>query len=82
MEPLPGWLSTLISPPIIWQKRRVMARPRPVPPNLRVVEASAWVKARRAPSICSGVMPTPVSLDGESESTRLPSTADAADASG
>ena len=43
--PLPGTLCTVTSPPIIWQKRRVMASPSPVPPNLRVVEASAWVKA-------------------------------------
>ncbi len=45
VEPLPGSLSTVMSPPIIWQNRRVIARPRPVPPYLRVVEASAWVKA-------------------------------------
>jgi hypothetical protein len=38
-EPLPGSLSTVMSPPIIWQKRLLIARPRPVPPYLRVVEA-------------------------------------------
>ena len=31
-----------MSPPISWQNLRLMASPRPVPPNLRVVEASAW----------------------------------------
>jgi len=31
-----------MSPPIIWQKRLLIASPRPVPPYLRVVEASAW----------------------------------------
>ena len=40
-EPLPGSLSTVMSPPIIWQKRLLIASPRPVPPYLRVVEASA-----------------------------------------
>ena len=41
--PRPASLVTLISPPIIWQNLRVIVRPRPVPPNCRVVEASAWV---------------------------------------
>ena len=43
--PWPGSLSTVTSPPIIRQKRRLIARPRPVPPYLRVVDASAWVNA-------------------------------------
>ena len=30
--PRPGSLSTVTSPPIIWQNRRLRARPRPVPP--------------------------------------------------
>jgi hypothetical protein len=29
-------------PPIIWQNRRLMARPRPVPPYLLAVEEEAW----------------------------------------
>jgi hypothetical protein len=37
VEPRPGSLSTVISPPIIWQKRLLIASPRPVPPYLRVV---------------------------------------------
>ena len=41
VDPRPGWLSTVMSPPIIWQKRLLIARPRPVPPYLRVVDASA-----------------------------------------
>src|SRR6516164_1114598 len=41
VEPRPGWLSTVMSPPIIWQKRLLIASPRPVPPYLRVVDASA-----------------------------------------
>src|SRR5262249_40031333 len=44
VDPLPISLATWTSPPIIWQNLRVMASPRPVPPNLRVVEASACTK--------------------------------------
>ena len=36
-EPLPGSLSTVMSPPIIWQKRLLIASPRPVPPYLLAV---------------------------------------------
>ncbi len=32
VEPSPMALSTVISPPIIWQKRRLIGRPSPVPP--------------------------------------------------
>ena len=60
--PSPGTLWTVTSPPIIWQKRRVRARPRPVPPNLRVVEASAWVKSWKSLTILSGLRPMPVSV--------------------
>jgi len=42
IPPRLGSLSTVMSPPIIWQKRLLIASPRPVPPYLRVVEASAW----------------------------------------
>ena len=45
VEPLPGSLATRMSPPIKRQHLRLMASPSPVPPNLRVVEASAWEKA-------------------------------------
>jgi hypothetical protein len=33
-DPLPGSLATVMSPPIIWQNRRLITRPRPVPPYL------------------------------------------------
>jgi len=39
--PMPGLLSTLICPPIISTNRLLIARPRPVPPNFRVVDVSA-----------------------------------------
>ena len=45
VEPWPGSLATVMSPPIIWQKRRLIASPSPVPPYLRVVEASAWTNS-------------------------------------
>ena len=50
-----------MSPPIISQNLRVMARPRPVPPYLRVVDASACVNASNTFATCSGVMPMPES---------------------
>ena len=34
---------------------REMARPRPVPPNLRVVEVSAWENASKSRSVSAGV---------------------------
>jgi hypothetical protein len=37
VDPTPGLLSTVTSPPIIRQNRRVSARPKPVPPNFRLV---------------------------------------------
>jgi hypothetical protein len=43
--PPPGSLRTPISPPINSTSWALMARPRPVPPNLRVVEPSACAKA-------------------------------------
>ena len=43
--PLPNSLLSSITPPIIWIRRWLMAKPRPVPPNFRVVEASACVKS-------------------------------------
>src|SRR5665213_2407879 len=61
-EPFPDSLVTVTSPPIISAKRRLIARPRPVPPNFRVVEASACVKGVKSFSSCSGVMPMPVSV--------------------
>ncbi len=62
VDPLPGALSTVTSPPIIWQKRRVIASPSPVPPYLRVVDASACENGWKSRPSCSEVMPMPVSL--------------------
>ena len=43
-EPFPSSLSTQMLPPISSVSLRLMARPSPVPPYLRVVEASTWEK--------------------------------------
>jgi hypothetical protein len=42
VDPRLGSLSTVISPPIIWQKRLLIASPRPVPPYLLAVAEEAW----------------------------------------
>src|SRR5579872_5869474 len=44
VEPFLGMLSTHILPPINSTRRLLMARPRPVPPYCREVDASAWLK--------------------------------------
>src|SRR5207248_2896446 len=61
VEPTPGWLLTLTSPPNIWANCRVMARPNPVPPYRRVVDGSAWLKAWNSRPTCSSLIPMPVS---------------------
>ncbi len=59
--PLPTTLETVISPPIIRTSLRLMARPSPVPPYLRVTVVSACEKVSKiSPSLSSG-MPMPES---------------------
>ena len=60
-EPTPFWLFTVIEPPMSLANRRVMAKPRPVPPNFRVVLSSACEKTRKIRSHSSSEMPIPVS---------------------
>ena len=43
VEPLPGVLSTVRSPPIRRASLRLITRPSPVPPYFRVVDVSACV---------------------------------------
>src|SRR5258707_11182063 len=69
-EPLPSSLVTVTSPPIMRASLRVMARPRPVPPNRCAVEASAWVNSSNSLARCSGVMPIPVSATASSIQSR------------
>ena len=66
--PEPRVLSAQILPPINSTKRFEMARPRPVPPYLRVVETSACEKlSKMAPRRSAGI-PMPVS---ETEKCRM-----------
>ena len=60
--PSPGVLSPLISPPSIWARRRLIVRPRPVPPKRRVIELSACEKGWKMAAICSEFMPRPESI--------------------
>ena len=59
--PTPGSLSSQMRPPINSTSLREIVRPRPVPPCLRVVDMSAWVKGWNSFADCSCVMPMPVS---------------------
>ena len=59
--PCPWTLASLISPPSSTASSRLMARPRPVPPYLREVPASACWKASKISRCFSGAMPMPVS---------------------
>ena len=60
-DPRPGSLCTISSPPMRRHSFRLIASPSPVPPNCRVVDVSAWVKASKMRSCWSGAMPMPVS---------------------
>ena len=59
---MPGVLRRVSSPPSSCASSRLMARPRPVPPYLRLVEASACWKASNTIFCFSTGMPTPVSV--------------------
>ena len=60
--PLPAMLLRRISPPSRCASSRLMASPRPVPPYLRAVPASACWNASKMIRCFSGGMPMPVSL--------------------
>ena len=57
--PRPGSLSTVMSPPIIRQSRRLSASPSPVPPYLRVVGRVGLGELLEEPRQLLGVMPMP-----------------------
>ena len=63
MNELPtlGVLRSWISPPSSEDSSRLMARPRPVPPYLRLVDASACWNASKIIFCFSSGMPMPVS---------------------
>ena len=62
VAPWPGWLSTPISPPIMLVSCREIASPSPVPPYLRVVDASTCVKLWNRRLCAASLIPIPVSL--------------------
>ena len=61
VQPLPGALFRWISPPSSVASSRVIASPRPVPPYLRLVPASACWNASKISFCFSRGMPMPVS---------------------
>ena len=61
VEPMPGSLSTHMRPCICSTRLLEMTSPSPVPPYLRVVEASAWLNDWNNRPHCSGDMPMPES---------------------
>ena len=67
--PTPGVLVAPASPPISSASCFVIARPRPVPPWVRVVELSACSNAEKSFGITSGAMPIPVSCTSKRTST-------------
>jgi hypothetical protein len=60
--PCPAPLTSRISPPSSIASSRLIARPRPVPPYLRLVPASACWNASKISFCFSGAMPMPVSV--------------------
>ena len=60
--PFPSSLRTSMSPPIARAKRRLMVKPRPVPPNSRVTELSAWTNESKIEFSLSAGIPIPVSI--------------------
>jgi hypothetical protein len=53
VDPRPSSLSTVMSPPIIWQKRWLMTRTRPVPPYLLAVVEDACENSRNNLPSCA-----------------------------
>ena len=69
MLPTPGVLVAPASPPISSASCFVIARPRPVPPCVRVVELSPCSNAVNSFGSTSGAMPIPVSCTSKRTST-------------
>lgn len=62
VEPSPTQLVTPIDPPMSSTSCFEIARPSPVPPYFRVVEASAWLNFSKMEASFSGGIPMPLSL--------------------
>ena len=74
MLPRPGSLSTRISPPSMRAISRLIERPRPVPPYLRLVVPSACWKASKMMRCLSSGMPMPLSVTENATTTSAPSS--------
>src|SRR6266571_2666989 len=70
VEPCPGVLVTMMSPPQAATSFRQIARPRPVPPYWRVVDWSACEKASKIVASFSGEIPIPVSFTRDGQHIR------------
>ena len=68
-EPWPGAELTPASPPISLARLRTIDKPRPVPPNCRVVEPSTCEKRLNRRACCSAPMPIPVSVTENSSTS-------------
>ena len=62
VEPTPTIDETLISPPINSAILLQIAKPKPVPPKLRVVDSSACLKGSKIEFNLAAGMPIPVSF--------------------
>ncbi len=69
-DPTPSWLVNPTPPPISSARRRVMARPRPDPPNRRLMAPSAWVKRWNKEACALSAMPMPLSSISNLRRTR------------
>ncbi len=70
VDPSPGALTSPSLPPMSSTSCRQIASPRPVPPNLRVVDESAWAKARNKRSWSAAAIPMPMSITSNRSATR------------
>jgi len=60
--PWPGTLVTVSVPRMRSTRRRLIANPRPLPPNRREIEPSTWLNSWNSRGSASGGMPMPVSV--------------------
>jgi len=67
--PWPKVLSSVMAPFINSTRCREIARPNPVPPKRRVVEASAWVNEVNRRAAVASSMPMPLSITRSSTQT-------------
>jgi hypothetical protein len=70
--PFPASLSTPTWPPMRSTSFLQMASPSPVPPNRRVVDASAWMKLSKSRFCCAASIPMPVSVTSKRTPIALP----------